>query len=178
MTRVLLRPIGAKDPIEVMLKRRSSDDGSAYEVAAGGHHAHVAFEATGPGGGWLRSEGRIIPFRALRKKDMLELWMGGRTYVFEIISSAARRAAGVLGANAIGNMVAPMPGTILQINVKPGDAFEANAPLIVMESMKMELALSAPHAGRVSEVVCRQRQVVEMGAVLVKFFEDPHAGTP
>ncbi|KAB2945072.1 MAG: acetyl-CoA carboxylase biotin carboxyl carrier protein subunit, partial [Phycisphaerae bacterium] len=44
---------------------------------------------------------------------------------------------------------APMPGTILKILVKPGDVVTAHQPLVVMESMKMEMTLSASGAGRV-----------------------------
>ncbi len=69
-----------------------------------------------------------------------------------------------------------MPGTILKVFVSVGQRFEAHAPLVVMESMKMEMTLSAPHPGKVKEVACRPGQLVAMGAVLMRFDEKGDAG--
>jgi acetyl-CoA/propionyl-CoA carboxylase biotin carboxyl carrier protein len=48
-----------------------------------------------------------------------------------------------------GSLEAPMPGTVLLVNVANGDAVGEGDVLLVLESMKMELAISAPHAGTV-----------------------------
>ena len=61
-----------------------------------------------------------------------------------------------------------MPGTILQLKVKAGDTVEANQPLIIMESMKMEMTLSAPYAGWVAAINGQEGQLVDMGTLLVK----------
>jgi len=64
-----------------------------------------------------------------------------------------------------------MPGSILHVNASPGDVFAAHAPLVVMVSMKMEMTLTVPHAGKVKEVCCQPGQLVEIGAVLMRFEE-------
>jgi biotin carboxyl carrier protein len=61
-----------------------------------------------------------------------------------------------------------MPGTVRKINVAPGDHFEAHQPLVVMESMKMEMSLSMPHPGTVAQLSCEVGQLVDMGAVLLR----------
>ena len=61
-----------------------------------------------------------------------------------------------------------MPGTVLKVCVQAGDRVEPQAPLVVVESMKMEMTLAAPAAARVREVVCAVGQMVEPGTVLVR----------
>jgi biotin carboxyl carrier protein len=64
-----------------------------------------------------------------------------------------------------------MPGTILKVLVTQGDKVAAGQALIVMESMKMEMTLSAPQAGWVSSVACSEGQMVNMGALLATLKE-------
>lgn len=67
---------------------------------------------------------------------------------------------------------APMPGSVTQIRVAAGDHVEADAPLLVLEAMKMEHTLRAPRAGVVAEVLAMQAGQVENGAVLVRLEEE------
>jgi len=64
-------------------------------------------------------------------------------------------------------VTAPMPGRLVRILVEPGQQVRAGEGLVVMEAMKMENELRAPRAGRVAEVHAREREAVEMGALLV-----------
>ncbi|MGH2871857.1 MAG: acetyl-CoA carboxylase biotin carboxyl carrier protein subunit, partial [Solirubrobacteraceae bacterium] len=67
---------------------------------------------------------------------------------------AVREAAGaaVGDAAADGVLRAPMPGQVLLVNAIAGDTVAAGDTLVVLESMKMELALAAPVDGVLSEV--------------------------
>ena len=65
-----------------------------------------------------------------------------------------------------------MPGTVVAVNVKPGDKVEAGQALLVMEGMKMEFTLAAPVAGVVERVHCEPGQSVEADAVLVDIRSD------
>ncbi len=49
-------------------------------------------------------------------------------------------------------VTAPMPGTVIQVNVAPGDHVEARRPLLVLEAMKMETPLTAPYDSTVKAV--------------------------
>jgi acetyl-CoA carboxylase biotin carboxyl carrier protein len=64
-------------------------------------------------------------------------------------------------------IVAPMPGKILEIMVKVGDAVTEDDELIILEAMKMENPIYAPSAGTVAEIVVQEKQNVETDQVLL-----------
>ena len=77
-------------------------------------------------------------------------------------------AAAAAPAAAGGQTVeAPMPGKILDIKVKVGDAVGYGQCVIVMEAMKMETEIVAPAAGTVASINVSTGDSVETGAVLV-----------
>ena len=61
----------------------------------------------------------------------------------------------------------PMPGTVLDVKVKPGDSVKAGDTLLVLEAMKMENAIVAPKDAKVVAVPVTKGQTVESGTVLV-----------
>jgi biotin carboxyl carrier protein len=65
------------------------------------------------------------------------------------------------------NVVAPMPGAVIAMDVSEGDVVEAGQRLGALEAMKMELALVAPHAGTVTRVGAAPGDQVTQGHVLV-----------
>ena len=79
-----------------------------------------------------------------------------------IIASAPAPAAG--GSTTV---EAPMPGKILDIKVKAGDAVGYGQCVIVMEAMKMETEIVAPAAGTVASVNVNVGDAVETGTLLV-----------
>ena len=64
-------------------------------------------------------------------------------------------------------MNAPMPGTILKVNVAQGQAVKEGDVLVVLEAMKMENEIMAPKAGTVSQVLVSKGSSVDTGAPLV-----------
>ncbi|MFR7985768.1 MAG: biotin/lipoyl-containing protein [Clostridia bacterium] len=62
---------------------------------------------------------------------------------------------------------APMPGTIFDIKVTPGQAVNAGDVLIILEAMKMENEIMAPEAGTVDAVLVTKGASVNMGDALV-----------
>ena len=76
---------------------------------------------------------------------------------------AAAPAAG--GQNAV---KAPMPGTILKVNVQNGQAVKEGDVLVVLEAMKMENEILAPKAGTVTQVLVAKGSTVDTGAPLVE----------
>ncbi len=77
---------------------------------------------------------------------------------------AAPAAKAPAGAQAIN---APMPGTILAVNVKPGQAVKRGDVLVVLEAMKMENEIMAPNDGTVGTVNVAKGQSVQSGATLL-----------
>jgi 3-methylcrotonyl-CoA carboxylase alpha subunit len=70
-------------------------------------------------------------------------------------------------------LAAPMPATVVAINVTSGQHVKTGDALVVLEAMKMEPAVTAPHDGRVRRVACRVGELVQPGVPLVEFDERP-----
>jgi len=64
-------------------------------------------------------------------------------------------------------LVAPMPGKVVRVGVKAGEAVRARQTLVVIEAMKMENELKAGRDGVVAELNAREGASVEAGALLV-----------
>jgi acetyl-CoA carboxylase biotin carboxyl carrier protein len=58
---------------------------------------------------------------------------------------------------------AHITGVVFQVITKPGDTVAAGDPVIVLESMKMEIPVEAPRAGSVKEIRVREGQTVQEG---------------
>ncbi|HEX5071458.1 MAG TPA: biotin/lipoyl-containing protein [Vicinamibacterales bacterium] len=78
-----------------------------------------------------------------------------------------RGGGGPVAATGDVRVSAPMPGRIVRVLVKPGDAVEARQGLVVVEAMKMENEIAAARAGVVKEVAVSAGQSVESGRLLV-----------
>jgi acetyl/propionyl-CoA carboxylase alpha subunit len=76
------------------------------------------------------------------------------------------RAGGAAHAGA--SVVAPMPGTVIRVEVEPGDSVEARRPLVVLEAMKMEIPVHSPFDGTVKGVHVATGDRVAGGALLVE----------
>ncbi len=66
-----------------------------------------------------------------------------------------------------GGLTAPMPGKILSVAVAAGDTVHQGQPLVVMEAMKMEHTIEAPHDGTVEAVFCTVGDQVPEGVTLI-----------
>lgn len=62
---------------------------------------------------------------------------------------------------------AHITGTVWKIEVAVGDRVEAEQPLVILESMKMEMPVEAPEAGVVESIAVEPGQAVEEGEVLL-----------
>jgi len=90
----------------------------------------------------------------------------GQRYSFARAAAFAWESKDAAGGNQV---IAPMPGRIVLVKAKAGDVVEQGQELLVMEAMKMELALKAPRAGTIESINATQGEFVEADAVLVRF---------
>ena len=62
---------------------------------------------------------------------------------------------------------APMPGTILKVNVTAGQSVKAGDIMFILEAMKMENEIMAPHDGKIDCIHVEKGSAVNVGTVLV-----------
>jgi 3-methylcrotonyl-CoA carboxylase alpha subunit len=75
------------------------------------------------------------------------------------------------GADAAASLTAPMPGTVVKVLVEEGQEVEEGQLLLVLEAMKMEQPVSAPHAGVIHSLPFGEGSLVPGGAVLAEVRE-------
>lgn len=63
----------------------------------------------------------------------------------------------------------PVMGLVIKVNVEPGQTVAEGALILVLEAMKMETHITAPHAGTVKSVQVKPGDPVKMNQVLVEF---------
>lgn len=101
-----------------------------------------------------------------------DLSIDGYLVAAEAIDERARAIRDLSGASTRksgpAQVVAPMPGLIVRINVKEGDTVQAGQGLIVMEAMKMENELRAAAGGTVRRLLVSSGSAVEKGAMLLE----------
>ncbi|MBT8306061.1 MAG: acetyl-CoA carboxylase biotin carboxyl carrier protein subunit [Maribacter sp.] len=69
----------------------------------------------------------------------------------------------------IGSIHAPMPGLILEINVRVGQAVNEEDPLLILEAMKMENVITSPRDGIIKSISVKQGDAVEKKQLLIEF---------
>ena len=117
------------------------------------------------------ADGELIVRRGDRLAQMFALVNGDTAWIFhdgvvyEVVDPAAGRRR---SAHAHGSLTAPMPATVIEIKVSPGDEVSKGDILIVLEAMKMELPVRAPGNGRVTAVHCRPGQLVQPETSLIE----------
>ena len=73
---------------------------------------------------------------------------------------------------ASGSLLAPMPGTVVRVEVEAGQRVEAGQAVLVLEAMKMQHTVAAPHAGTVAGLPVVAGQQVAAGDVLAVVQEE------
>ena len=99
--------------------------------------------------------------------DTFTVHLDGRSWTFAFAEPPSMERSGGASAAAVSSGVnAPMPGKIVKVAVREGDAVEERALLLVLEAMKMEHRIEAPAAGTVRAVNVKEGQTVTAGATL------------
>jgi len=143
-------------------------DGRPFDVSAARIDAQVLsliIETGGTAAGMASFEVSIAPDAA---SGQLVVRVGSTPVR---VGLNGRRRFGQSGEHAAGSgpqqVTAPMPGKIVRVLVKKGEAVAARQPLVVVEAMKMEIELRAGREGTIAEMYAQEGQSVEAGALLV-----------
>lgn len=79
-------------------------------------------------------------------------------------------------AQTAGDVAAPMPGIVVDVQVAPGQIVNQGDVLLVQESMKMQMMLRAPFGGRIESVRVEPGEQVEKGTLLVRLVGEQGSG--
>ena len=97
----------------------------------------------------------------------LKLQTGGFEFSAEVIDPRSWRGRhGGVEAEGRQQIAAPMPGKVVRLLVKAGDAVEAGQGLLVVEAMKMQNEIRSPKRGTVEHVLVAEGQAVNAGETL------------
>jgi len=94
------------------------------------------------------------------------IFVDGLAYLLGTTSGSSNEG---IGGNSV---IAPMPGKIIALQVNIGDSVKTGDPLIIMEAMKMEMALNAPRDGIVESVETGLDSLVADGDILITLVEE------
>ena len=103
----------------------------------------------------------------LQDAETLQVLVSGRRLVAHITNPFRRKSARSQETHS-GTLTAPMPGLVVQVLVAEGEAVEEGQPLLVIESMKMQMQIRSPLAGRVTCLPVAPGQQVNKGQALAQ----------
>lgn len=106
----------------------------------------------------------------LSTNGLMHLAVDGQAFEVDVVDElrrALRERKGRFEAEGPQQVLAPMPGKVVKVLVKPGDAVEDGQGMIIVEAMKMENLLKAQFKGVVKEVFVAEGQAVEARVALV-----------
>jgi 3-methylcrotonyl-CoA carboxylase alpha subunit len=106
--------------------------------------------------------------------DGTRVWvfLDGQTYVVDAEATHTRASH----ADDPTALSAPMPASVAQLNVSPGQRVLKGETMIVLEAMKMELPIHAPRDGVVARVNCRVGELVQPGVPLAELEPEHQPG--
>lgn len=119
----------------------------------------------------LLVNGRSHEVRVSPAGERLEVTYGGVTFPVEVrhpLEKALQAVQRARGKPAGETIVAPMPGLVVALHVRPGETVRPGQAVAVVEAMKMQNELVAREGGVVSELLVEERATVAAGQPLVK----------
>jgi 3-methylcrotonyl-CoA carboxylase alpha subunit len=143
-------------------------DGSML-VGVGDQRLRVALQATGGDTFLAIVDARREAVRLHQDGDMLYLHDRRGSHAFKAVPYLSYISS---AAQASGELKAPMMGLILKVNVAVGERVEKGSVVALLESMKMEMRISAECGGTVASIHCLAGQTVERNAVVVVITPD------
>ena len=171
-------------PVEGEVYRyRFADHDGSFTFSLEGNESAVLDESTTltieshqSGEGLCSAEsGQSLPFAWAWVGTELHLWLDGRLFMFRREETRRRGVSDATEASA--DILAPMPGAVLEVLVSEGDRVERNQTVVLMESMKMELVITASRAGVVRRVSVEPGQQVDRGMRLLELGPESDTGS-
>ena len=100
-----------------------------------------------------------------RGKEFVDLHLPHGNFRFQLQGPSRTRMG---SSDPEGDLLSPMPGKILKINVGEGDSVKKGETLLILEAMKMEHQIRSPKDGVVSQILFREGERVSQGVELIE----------
>tara|TARA_R110002126_G_scaffold41371_9_gene120392 strand:- start:298 stop:786 length:489 start_codon:yes stop_codon:yes gene_type:complete len=92
------------------------------------------------------------------------------THIFNDLDILIKEMGFAIGSTKhVNSIKAPMPGLILEINVKVGQEVKEDEPLLILEAMKMENIITSPRDGIIKSISVNKTDAVEKNQLLIEF---------
>ncbi|MES2536331.1 MAG: biotin/lipoyl-containing protein [Pseudomonadota bacterium] len=143
-------------------RHRVTTQGGAIQVGA----TSVSVRAVGGGSFASAVNGRNERLQAVAHGDAIFVQLKGRAWRLERIDPL--RSASAAASGGAGSLQAPMPGVVVSLLVQHGQQVKEGDALLVIESMKLQMTISAPLDGAVTELPFAAGQTFQRGAVLAR----------
>jgi 3-methylcrotonyl-CoA carboxylase alpha subunit len=108
----------------------------------------------------------------VRRGVELVVIMEGRNHSFVVVDPLEPPAA---DAGPEQQLRAPLPARVTRVLVSEGEDVKKGEPLVILEVMKMEVAMTAPRDGRIESILCKEGEWMAEGEKLANLFEDKAA---
>lgn len=144
---------------------------ASYRLHLGDSVLTIALDDAGQGRSNLTIDGTVVPTRVAVDGDTIYIHLDGAVHEVRYVDPVTRYASHS-GAAAQDVAAAPMPGTVVALHVSPGQPIRRGDLLLVIESMKLEMAIKALRDGIVATVHVQIGQTFDRGAYLVTLLEE------
>jgi len=137
---------------------------AGYLLDLPGQSVMARVEAEPDGGLVADLDGVRVHASVVRVGPMLTVFASGVSHRLDL-----KQLETVADEEAGGQLTAPMPGSVVDVLVRDGQAVEKGEALMILEAMKMEHTISAPAAGVIAQVLFAKGDQVQEGEQLIQF---------
>jgi len=117
------------------------------------------------GDGWfsIEHDGRRRRFAVVHTSETAWVFVDGDVFMLAAADNTTRARS----SRGSGEVMAPMPATVVAIHATVGAPVSEGETVIVLEAMKMELPLKSPRSGTIKAINCAKGELVQPGVLLV-----------
>ena len=141
----------------------NANDPSPWSQLMGFRIAGAPYAKVRLNGAEVEVSSRLPQLQGRKIGDDIVVFDKGDAFAFSLASDHTADAGGAGGS---GSIVSPMPGKVIAVKVKAGDAVTKGQPLLILEAMKMEHTLTAPFDGKVASLNASEGGQAVEGTVL------------
>ncbi|MEH6477439.1 MAG: biotin/lipoyl-containing protein [Sneathiella sp.] len=122
------------------------------------------FQTNYAGEGTMTLNGQELSFLTGQQQDNIHVHIDGRNLEVKLLGHSATVTENTETGDQV---VAPMPGLIIDISCAEGQSVKQGDILVTIESMKLQTELSAPRAGTISQICFVEGATFERDACLI-----------